>query len=906
MKFNLPIFTVLRQIGLLFSLLAPVSTIHAQENNSIKFSGDYLLVVNTYTPDAQWSSAIIEPLQDWMLTEQMTVFVEHMNMLMLNTAGEFHALEHSIFNKYAHNRPKAVLLLGNPALMFRKGIRAHWGDVPIVVCAEQDYYGPDEAYIGRLPVPEDQQIPLTKLAEEYNMTVLRSRFFLKENVDLLKYMIPGLKEVLLLGDGRYVTRQLDYDMRKLLAREYPDLKYELLSADDMSLDDLFARLDSVDRASTGVLFSSWFRKTEIAGQSMLNVNAFRVIANIPVPIFAVKNAFMHNSGMVGGCFYDERAYLAHLHRTVLSVLDGTAAREIPFFIPTEAIPTFNYPSLLLNDFSVDDCPPGSVFLERPPTVLQRYKYPLIFGGLLIAALLSFVFMYHRFRTLKALNAAQRREFETGCELACLFENMPVAYHKSKFLRDEAGHIADVEICSMNSRFMALFVPQKKAGVYLGSELLGEDFTVALRFARMAIAEKKAITYTQYYSRQDMHLNVVVTPAAREDYVDVFFIDATQLRNTQQKLYETNRKLAMTLEVADIVSWTWNLGEHRILCEVNRPVSSRTGQPVDDEKLSVPDARYFSKIHKEDRERVERACNALSEGLTDKVREEYRIVTRDKAGYKIDWVEVQAIVEKRDADGKPLSLAGSSLVITQRKAIEKELIDARDKAEESNRLKSAFLANMSHEIRTPLNAIVGFSGLLNATDRPEEREEYIKIIENNNDLLLKLIGDILDLSKIEAGTLDFTETLIDVNLMLEEIVRAMRMPVREKGLTLEFRDRLPECHIWWDKNRLNQVLTNILTNSVKFTETGGITVGYTQQDDGMLRFYVADTGCGIPPERHADIFTRFVKLDAFVQGTGLGLPICKTIINKMGGEIGVESEPGNGATFWFTIRQVSGK
>ena len=167
----------------------------------------------------------------------------------------------------------------------------------------------------------------------------------------------------------------------------------------------------------------------------------------------------------------------------------------------------------------------------------------------------------------------------------------------------------------------------------------------------------------------------------------------------------------------------------------------------------------------------------------------------------------------------------------------------------------------------------------------------------------MIGDILDLSKIEAGTLEFVEAPVDVNDLLEETTRSLQLRAETKGLKVEFKDRLPECTILTDRNRLNQVLINLITNSIKFTETGGITIGYSMQEDGLLRFYVTDTGCGIAPEKQADIFSRFVKLNSFVQGTGLGLSICKTIVNRMGGEIGVKSEEGKGSTFWFTIRNV---
>ncbi len=435
------------------------------------------------------------------------------------------------------------------------------------------------------------------------------------------------------------------------------------------------------------------------------------------------------------------------------------------------------------------------------------------------------FLYHRLRTLKALNDAQRRQVETSRELANLFDHMPVAYMKAKLLRDSSGAVADLEICRSNGRFATNFGSCSESGPCLGSVLFGAEANISLRLAELADAEKRAITYSQYFSGSDSHQNIVVTPATQDGYVDAYYIDATELHRAQQKLDDTNHKLALALEVANIVPWNWNLREHRILCDVNRPVElSGFGRAVDEEKLSVPDTQYFSKICKEDKERVLQAYNDLIEGRTEKVCEEYRVLSRGKNGYAIDWVEAQATVESRDADGWPLTLVGSSLVITQRKKMEQDLIDARDKAEESNRLKSAFLANMSHEIRTPLNAIVGFANLLNSTEETEEREEFVKIIENNNDLLLQLIGDILDLSKIEAGTLEFVEAPVDVNLLIDETVRSLQARAEAKGLTIRFGERLAECHIMADHNRLSQLLINLITNSIKFTETGGITVG----------------------------------------------------------------------------------
>ena len=263
-----------------------------------------------------------------------------------------------------------------------------------------------------------------------------------------------------------------------------------------------------------------------------------------------------------------------------------------------------------------------------------------------------------------------------------------------------------------------------------------------------------------------------------------------------------------------------------------------------------------------------------------------------------------ILDKRKirVDGDELSspiIVSIEWDVTELEMMKRELLSSKEKAEMSDSLKSAFLANMSHEIRTPLNAIVGFSSLLVQGENPEEREQYMAIVEENNELLLQLISDILDLSKIEAGTFDFVKQELDVNQLCEDMVRTMKLKARP-GVEVVFDHRLPECIIVSDRNRLNQVIANFMNNAIKFTSTGSIRLGYGQAETNLLRFYVADTGIGIIQEKQAEIFDRFVKLNSFVHGTGLGLSISKSIVEQLGGTIGVESESGKGACFWFTL------
>ena len=240
-------------------------------------------------------------------------------------------------------------------------------------------------------------------------------------------------------------------------------------------------------------------------------------------------------------------------------------------------------------------------------------------------------------------------------------------------------------------------------------------------------------------------------------------------------------------------------------------------------------------------------------------------------------------------------------ITQLKQAEKQLTLAKEKAENADLSKSTLLATLSHEIRTPLNAITGFAEILASANTEEEKAQYQEIIKMNADLLLQLVNDILDMSKIEAGTLEFVYTKVDINLLLSDLRQLFQMKVNDAGGNIQIiaEPSLPSCSIETDRNRVAQVLSNFTTNAIKFTQEGTISIGYEARDT-ELYFYVTDTGAGIPADKLPEVFGRFVKLNKDKKGTGLGLSISKTIVNKLEGQIGADSVEGKGSTFWFTI------
>ena len=300
---------------------------------------------------------------------------------------------------------------------------------------------------------------------------------------------------------------------------------------------------------------------------------------------------------------------------------------------------------------------------------------------------------------------------------------------------------------------------------------------------------------------------------------------------------------------------------------------------------------------EDSERVTNHLAALCSGRTEEYHEQYRV--RVPHSSKTYWEESYATIADRDIEGKPLLIVGTTQRIDERKNLENALKNALSKAEESDRLKSAFIANMSHEIRTPLNAIIGFTSVLPDIDGKEERQELINLIQENNQKLLRIIDDVMNISKIEAGKEQLQMLTFDINPILDEVVNKY-MPDLKPGVTMTTRYAAQQQEVTTDLTRLTESLNHLVSNAVKFTNQGSITVGYEPVKDCKLHIWVRDTGIGIAPENHERVFERFYKVDEFVPGAGLGLSLCRTMAFSLGGNVGVDSRLGEGSTFWMEI------
>lgn len=343
--------------------------------------------------------------------------------------------------------------------------------------------------------------------------------------------------------------------------------------------------------------------------------------------------------------------------------------------------------------------------------------------------------------------------------------------------------------------------------------------------------------------------------------------------------------------------TWQMDPRRRMITFSNDF--RGGQ---DDHIIPPDSSIDSLVDylaSSDAQRVRTAMDDLCEGRTSYYHQQYRVKSANVKGLTY-WEESYATIADRDVDGNPIKIVGTTMRIDDRKELEAALIAARNKAEESERLKTAFLANMGHEIRTPLNAIVGFADLLPVVENEDDRNQLIREIQNNNQKLLRIIDGLVSMSKIEAEARNLVKSQTNLVSVLQELAQNYAQVVDNQTVVLATQFPYTELMMTTDVAKLREMVDQLMQNAVKFTLKGSITLGFDLVDGDHVRIWVKDTGKGIADADKERIFERFVKVDEYIPGTGLGLSVAKSHAASLGGTIGVDSRPGEGSTFWVVL------
>lgn len=481
----------------------------------------------------------------------------------------------------------------------------------------------------------------------------------------------------------------------------------------------------------------------------------------------------------------------------------------------------------------------------------------------------------------------------------IFEKLPWGVE----LYDQDGYLLD-----LNNADLAIFGTTKEQAIgvnafknpnipeWVNQKMKkAEDvhFTINYNFRTV----KNTGYYTTSLSESVKYLQVKGVPLKDQQdelfgYLYIVFDDSENFIKTEQMQFNLMR-LKAAVNTGESIIWEYDVASQKFTVDtsLNQQEKQSEAFTTITKYLPVGKEDYLETLHPDDVNNIDlNLFHKLVNGEIDN----YIAVYRRILGGKIFWFNSNFRSYKFNNDGTPQKIVCYTSNITRQRENEIELI----RVKEADKLKSAFLANMSHEIRTPLNAIVGFSDIVAETHDEEERKEYLSIIHHNNELLLHLIDDILDFSRIESGTLEYHISETNIRNICTDIYITNSLKMKE-GVSLIFDSQLPSIPIKTDPQRITQVLSNFVNNAIKFTEKGNITISY-KKANGSLYVSVQDTGVGIEEKNRARIFERFIKINDFKQGTGLGLTISKTIIENLGGLIGVNSVKGSGSTFWFTL------
>jgi signal transduction histidine kinase/CheY-like chemotaxis protein len=811
----------------------------------------------------------------------------------------YSVVTHNIITRYKKNPPRYIVCIGNLAFTMRDLIKQEWGDIPMIVLSGEDTVAPTEYYFTAHynDLDADELVPMESLRKEYNFTYINAPAYVEETIDLMMRLQPQLKTLIFASDQQYLNQTADRKIAEYLQQNYPTVEYRHLIASEKN--ELTLRADLLkDDQTTGILFSTWsYERINSYGTSVSSGGDFRLrmLTYSKRPVFALRGEYVQDYDFDGAYVFDAAENDGYLYNALDQIINGTPARDIPFQYVKTSYPVINYEQAELDGLRLSECPRITQFINRPPSFWDTYKWHIIAALCLILGVIAATIVYI---------ASQRRRIRELHRYDYILRNMPVVYTQGNIETNLKGCVKDIHFHSGNLKFESSFTLDEKdtSKPYFRIDGLNEMVETLLKQNG-----NESISFTQHFADVKKTYSFLICRTYQPELIDLFAIDVTGQVKAETELRDVNKTLEMTLSAARIIPWHWDLEKEVITCEAPRILFHRMERlrrkPIRNanapKNYTIAQKDYFERVHPDDRANVKFFYESLRDGNMTHCKTEFRVVNHIEGRRCVDWIEVNAITEQMGDDQKPKALMGSLLIITTRKQQEQALISAREKARESDRLKSAFLANMSHEIRTPLNAIVGFSNLLGNTDDADEKKQFVNIIENNNQLLLQLISDILDLSKIEANTLEFSYHRTDINELVNNMKKVVSQRVRP-DVILNVVEGMKRCIVSADQNRLSQILINLLTNACKFTSKGSITLGYELRGE-ELYFYVRDTGIGIHPDKLEKIFTRFVKLNHFAQGSGLGLAITQSLVEKMGGHIGALSDgEGKGSTFWFTL------
>lgn len=912
-----------------------------------------ILIINSYSERVEWSKDLMDSLEykiretypDWMVysgdlkTESATYSSAAALTLRsilwgyaerTRTCVDATTLEvSSIFMQ--DDIPDAIVWIGEEGFLHYLSyifLMKKWKQIPMVLCAVSDSISasgwfPEKGFsfdlkygirdynvITRLgkfsekylkQIKEDKSIRISKredmgadvyyLETDLNYSGNIAQFPVRQNLELIQRMLPGLQELIWVDDDYYRSAKIRLEVEEIMKKVMPEVKFSKMIHNRMNTDSIYdVMLEPAPHRA--FLTYSWNIDGLHSKRSDQEIDSlFTYVSTVPLFTMTARD-FSKDNYWLGGCYLERPKVVENAVALLNRAVKGDTLMSIPFDTLSQVRTVLNKTALERYGLtSAADKLENVTYEHIPPTFLRKYERQLLVAILILSLVVCYlVISWRRSRYNKSLQADYARYKRLYDKLQVIYANSSIDFalydgQGKRLLRIVNGETE--EMCKQCD----LFFENVFESPYLSDELKEQIRSGQVINCEVSVDANgkvsrsnftgevyqlivKPLHEVNYHSSSFMAIAINLTPAIRErrekERFESLFHFASNSSQLGVAFYDVN-----TAEGMATASWCKNMSE--TFCSGTFPV--------------------YEHVVAEDREALLKFQYGIRAGeMQEALCKDIRVIAEDGETHWIRQHMYYVHTSKR--------LIELSLDIDEQKQHEKRLEEAKQKAEESNEETKLFLGSISHEVRTPLNAIVGFSAILGSSDDKDITKDYGPIITRNTSLLESLINNILDLSALDAGKVRFQYARVNIADLFIDMETYIRSNLYDHPL--RFIRELPECEadrfITTDQEYLRTLLLNLLSNAVKFTEKGSITLGCRKEKRGFY-FYVTDTGCGFSSEDQMYIFNRFVKLDTFIQGTGLGLSLCKSIVKHLGGEIGVVSEKGKGSTFWFVLPYV---
>ena len=563
--------------------------------------GKRLLILNSYNEGAPWAQEIINPIMREVSNRDgfQAVEVVHLNSTLIHNDKDFDNMSRGIFDRFVDRKPDYLVLVGDFAFTLRDSIVERWGDVPMLLVVQSEQYGMRDYYYTYIDENEamnpDKLYPLESIHDDYNFSIVVTPNLYKETVDMMAYMFPDMNKLVFVADALYQNRQLNQQLREYLSREYPDMDYEWLVANEENSRALQQYLNNTDH-NIGMLLSTWFfERMTVHGHPQLIAGEARMISGAHRPVFGLRAAYL-NYGITGGYFPSPDEMQKKIHAGLLDLISDKDMRKVPFRKVADSYPIVNYNHLMRDGIPESSCQPGTVFMNRPKSAWELYHTYIIAGGIVLLAIMAVIVARVMFqnRRIAMLRAHER-----------LLNNMPVGFSQAKVVRGNDGNVVDIEYHGGNAMFRELLKRNALPGK--PDKLFDADFIA--KIVERLLHRRRSVRFSYNFPYTDVTYEFLISIGNEvnkvvED-VNVFAVDITEKCNAERDLQEFAHKLDVTMNVAHIIPWRWDIHKHKIMCEAMRMLrrSHYNVTAMAEDVRVINEEDYLSCIHPDDMERV---------------------------------------------------------------------------------------------------------------------------------------------------------------------------------------------------------------------------------------------------------------------------------------------------------------